>query len=115
MKSSKVNVSCASVDANLPTTSALIENELFAHDVTPTEDATSADENDESNLSPAEQIKNFAECFDKLRHIIRQLIRNRATHSDDAAAHCDWLEDLRLYGALANSKQTSMEDFFKAD
>ena len=111
MKSSKVNVSCASVDANLPTTSALIENELFAHDVTPTEDATSTDENDESDLSPAEQIKNFAECFDRLRHIIRQFIRNRATHS----AHCDWLEDLRLYGALANSKQTSMKDFVKAD
>ena len=65
----------------LPTTSALTENELFTHE----------DENYESDPSPAEQIKNIAECFDKLHHI-RQLIRNGAMHSDDAVAHCDWFE-----------------------
>ena len=68
----------------------------------------------ESDPSPAKQIKNIAECFDRLRDI-RQFIRNRATQSDDAAAHCDWLEDFLLSGALTSSKQTSIENFFKAD
>ncbi|KAI0237705.1 Solute carrier family 23 member 2 [Lamellibrachia satsuma] len=59
--------------------------------------------------SPAER-KNIAECFDRLCYI-RQFIRNRATQSDDAAAHCDWLEDFLLSaGKQTNSTTMSTMD-----
>ena len=93
----------------------LTEDEPFAHDTTPRDEATSADENDESDPSPAGQIQKHRRVFRQDERHIRQFIRNSATQSDDAAAHFDWLEDLILSGALASSKQTPMEDFFKAD
>ena len=101
----------ASVDANLPTTSALTEDELFTYDTTPTDDATSADENDESDPSPAEQIKNIAECFDRLSNI-RQFICNRATQSDDAAGSpfvwCPSQQRTNVNRGLLQSKLTGV-------
>ena len=69
-----------------------------------TEDATWADKNeDESDPSPPELIKDIAEGVDRLGDIW-QFIHNRAMESGQVAGHYYRFKDFLLFGMLANRK-----------